>query len=104
MAAKRHRCFVRIRRVGVYWKAYYGRTVDRFLGLDDDLAALVASCAASFPGDEIQMPPEAVVAAGLPPTLWDAATHALEWLKANPSANPALLQTVTAALAAALEF
>lgn len=104
MAAKRHRCFVRIRRGGVYWKAHYGRTVDRFFSLDDDLAALVARCAASFPDDEILLPSEAEIAAGLPPTLWDAANGVLAWLAANPGLNPALLQTVTAAVAADLEF
>lgn len=101
MRKPRHRCYVRIYRVGCWWRAYQGWTCQQYWTGNQDLEKLVASIRLHFAG-EIQMPSAHVIAAGLPADYQDFTYAAAEWLEANPDACPSLLQMVRATIAGEL--
>lgn len=101
MRKPRHRCYVRIYRVGCWWRAYQGWTIQQYWSGSQDLEKLVATVRLHFQG-EIQMPSAEVIAEGLPADYQDFTYAAAEWLEAHPEASPSLLRMVRATIAGEL--
>lgn len=91
--------YIRVYKMGCHWVSFIGRKAPgRRWTSDHDLERLIALAVKTFPGEEVQPPCPADIAAGLEPDTYDALDAVSDWLEANPKAAPELLSYVRRAL------